>query len=207
MRALRFLPVLIALPIFLSVVGCQTVEPTTSSIDAKEQSEAPGPDGDEPSSFPGFYVGTYQPKHRVAYIWSHDCHACRDQFTTDVLRLYLSAISDKKTVFALLEYEANQNTIRDFTAPALCGGKEFYQWYALGFLVNGLTMQQTRHLASKKGAPYKNCADRKVINEILAPYFATMKQDHPEISTAAGTLVLDGKVVTSVKEIEDAVSR
>ena len=153
MRALRFLPALIAVPIVLSVVGCQTTEPTTSSIDAKEQSEAPGPDGDEPSSFPGFYVGTYQPKHRVAYIWSHDCHDCRDQFTTDVLRLYLSAISDKKTVFALLEYEENQNTIRDFTEPALCGGKEFYQWYALGFLVNGLTMQQTRQLASKKVRP------------------------------------------------------
>src|SRR3984957_7081549 len=107
MRAPRFLPALIAVPIFLSVAGCQTTEPTTASIDAKEQSEAPGPDGGEPSSFPGFYVGTYEPKHGVACFWSHDCHDCRDQITTDVLRLDLSAISEKKTVFALLEYEEN----------------------------------------------------------------------------------------------------
>ena len=207
MRALRFLPGLLAVPIFLSVAGCQTVETPASSTDAKEQSAALAPEGDEQWSFPGFYVGTYQPKHRVSYIWSHDCQGCRDQFTTDLLKLYLSAISDKKNAFALLEYEENQNTIQQFTAPALCGGKEFYQWYALGFLVNGLTMQQTIQLALKKGSPSKKCADRKAINDILGPYFASMKEDHPEIGTAAGTLVLDGKVVTSVKEIEDAVSR
>lgn len=207
MRALRFLPALLAVPIFLSVAGCQTVETPASSTDAKEQSTALAPEGDEPWSFPGFYVGTYQPRHRISYIWSHDCQGCRDQFTTDLLRLYLTAISEKKNVFALLEYEENQNTIEEFTSPALCGGKDFYQWYVLGFLVNGLTMQQTRQLASKKGAPYQKCADRKAISDVLAPYFASMKEDHPEIGTAAGTLVLDGKVVTSVKEIEDAVSR
>jgi len=198
MRTCRFLLVTLAVTVALIVHGCPEAIAGVSKTNEIT--------GSEEFVFPGFSVGAAQAKHRVAYIWSHECSDCREQFGRDVLKIYLSAASKEKFTFVFLEYEEKQKTVDTYTIPALCGGREFYQWYVLGFLANNLTMQQTRELAAKKGTAYKGCPDKLLVGNVLKTYFAKMKKLHPEITTTAGTLVLDGKVISSTREIEEALS-
>jgi len=122
------------------------------------------------------------------------------------LWIYLTAAAKKQILFSFLEYEEKEETVEKYTLDAICNGREFYQWYTLGFLGKNLNMDQIRRLADDKNVKYDICSDKESVRHALSSYFPNMKRLHPEINTSSGTIILDGRVVRSSSEIQRAIA-